>query len=324
MNRARFRTPSYPEAAQELQPGGAGMNQLNQAPCPRPAGGHPDRLAARHASWLVATVLAVGGLSPLPVRAEPTEPPAAGLAESAGQVELSDEFQALLAGLVRANLPDKFEDLRDWGQTRELTTGLRVRREGLKLEARRKRKEVNDGTWKMYRLRVVDKDEQFQLWVENVRETESGMLAFDVTTVARLEAFGRWSVWERGVQLVSLSAEADARVRLRASCQLALRLDPSRLPPDVVLKPTVERAELELLDFRLRRVSDLHGPLVRQLGRTLEDLVEDKLAASRDRLPEKFNRQIDKQQGKLRFSLHDFLTSRWAGAARLLEPAEGP
>ncbi|MCO6458029.1 MAG: hypothetical protein J5I93_22220 [Pirellulaceae bacterium] len=268
--------------------------------------------------------MAAGGLIPPPVRAEPGEPPAANLVETAGPVELSDEFQTLVAGLVRANLPDKFEDLRDWGQTREMTTGLRVRREGLKLETKRKRKEVNDGTWKMYRLRVVDKDEHFQLWVDNARETESGTLAFDVTTVARLEAFGRWSVWERGVQLVSLSAEADARVRLRASCQLALRLDPSRLPPDVMLKPTVDRAELKLLDFRLRRVSDLHGPLVRQLGRALEDLVEDKLAASRDRLPEKFNRQIDKQQAKLRFSLHELLTSRWAGAARLLEPAEGP
>lgn len=304
------------------------MNPWNRLPNPTPEAVRTARLAARCAGWvagwLIAVLVTAGGLSPPAVRAEPSEPPVAGLAESTGQVELSAEFQALVAGLVRANLPDKFEDLRDWGQTKVLTTGLRVRREGLKLETKRKRKEVNDGTWKMYRLRVVDKDEQFQLWVENIRETESGRLAFDLTTIARLEAFGRWSVWERGVQLVSLSAEADARVRLRASCQLALRLDPSRLPPDVVLKPTVDRAELELLDFRLRRVSDLHGPLVRQLGRALEDVVEDKLTASRDRLPEKFNRQIDKQQDKLRFSLHDLLTSRWAGAARLLEPAQGP
>lgn len=245
-----------------------------------------------------------------------------GEASSDRALQLSPEFQKLLTGLVRENLPDKIEETKDWGQTKNMTVGLKVRRDGLRITTRRKRKEVNHGSWEMYRLTLPEGDEDFKLRVEQMRKGEDGRLEFDFVAYARLKAFGRWSRWQRGVQLVSLSADADARVRLRAHCLVAVRLDPSRLPPDVVVEPEVTQADIRLLDFRLNRLSDVGGPLARPLGKALEKLVDDKLEDKRKQLPEKINRRIARHQDDLRFSLHDVLRSPWSAMAGLPEPDE--
>lgn len=240
-------------------------------------------------------------------------------------LELSPEFQALLTGLVRENLPDKYEDKKKWGQTKDLTVGLRIRHDGLRIKTKRKRKELNHGSWEMYRLELIDPEEDFELRIENLRESADGRLEFDFLAEARFRAFGRWARWQRGVQLISLSADADARVRLRTHCLVAIRLDPTRLPPDVLLEPHVTAADLRLLDFRLLSLSDLKGPLAKQLGRALENVVEDKLEGKRKKLLEKMNRQIEKRRDKLRFSLRDLLNSPWSGTARLLPAVDsGP
>lgn len=275
--------------------------------------------------WAVALLLVgrpVLAVEPAGLAVDPVglavEPWGARPLPPAHELSLSSEFQVLVAGLVRENLPDKFEDTRHWGQTKELVTGLKIRHDGLRIKTKRKREEVNHGSWKMYRVHVVNPDEEFRLQVENVREASDGRLAFDVVTFAQLHAFGRWSQWERGVQLISLSADADARVRLKADCRLGLHLDPVHLPPDVLLEPEVLQADIQLVDFRLRKISDLRGPLVLKLGRALEDVLRDKLAERGHKLPEKLNRQIAKHRDKLRFSFVEMLRSPWAGVARSL------
>ena len=70
-------------------------------------------------------------------------------------------------------------------------------------------------------------------------------------------------------------------------------------------------ASLELTDFRLQRISDLHGPLVHELGKAVREVLERTLADRRPQLVEKINRQIAKRPRALRISLHDALASRW-------------
>ena len=237
-----------------------------------------------------------------------------GKAPSSQALDLSPEFQALLTGLVRENLPDKYENTKKWGMTKHMTVGVRVRHDGWRITTKRKRKALNHGSWQMYRIMLADPDEDFALRIENLREAPDGRMEFDFVALARLKAFGRWSQWQRGVQLISLSADATARVRLRVHCVVAIRLDPLHLPPDVVVEPEVTNADIKLLDFRLRRLSDLKGPLAKQLGNALENVVDDRIEGKRKKLREKINRQFDKHRDKLRFSLHDLLGSPWAGA----------
>ena len=110
-------------------------------------------------------------------------------------------------------------------------------------------------------------------------------------------------------------------------CDLGLKLDPTRLPPDVILDPVVREAELRLVDFRLDRVSQVGGSVARELGEQARDLVDRELAKQNARLPEKINRQIGKSRERLRLSAQDLLTSQWGPLAAkqlgLSDPASG-
>jgi hypothetical protein len=233
---------------------------------------------------------------------------------AAGAFTPSAEVQQFLTELAREHLPDKYEKSKDWGQTTRVLAGWEVTRRGLRLETRRRYREVNDGAWQKYRIEVIDPERTFQVRVSNLRQVDNKLLG-EVEVLARLRAFGRHSQWERGVQLYSVSADATAGVRLSAQVEVGVQLDPSRLPPDVVLRPRVTSARLELLDFRLERVSDLSGPVVRSLSGTVEKLVEERIAQKREKLVEKLNRSLAKREEVMRFSAVDFAKARgvhWA------------
>jgi hypothetical protein len=223
----------------------------------------------------------------------------------------SPEFQAWIRGLVRAQLPDRYEKKKNWGHTAPAVRGLSIQLDDGRLKTRRKYKEVNDGTWQMYRVDLVDPDEKFDIRIANLRPLDDGRVGLQITAVASLKAMGRQAHWEKGIQLYSLSAEADARVRLTAETAVATQLDPTKLPPDVYLKPEVTAAKLEILEFKLRRISDLDGPLVRALSKTVREELEDKLAEDNAKIVAKLNKAIDKKEERLKLSAADLVKFKW-------------
>jgi hypothetical protein len=114
------------------------------------------------------------------------------------------------------------------------------------------------------------------------------------------------------VQLYSISAEADARVRLWAQAEVATQMNLSRFPPDISLDPEITAAKLEIPDFRIRRLGEFHGPLVRSLSHATREALEDKLVEDNEKLVAKLNRAIDKQEKKLTLSLADVMKSKWS------------
>ena len=235
--------------------------------------------------------------------------------------ESAVEFSRFVTNLVKANIPADYENTKRWGMTTERWDGLHVWRDGWQIKTKRRKKEVNHGTWKMYRFHLIDPDERFQIEIDNVDDLGDGRVQFDARVYAHLFVFGRLSEWNKGVQLFSFSAEGDARVRLHVTCQTTLQLDPTGLPPDVVLRPTITEADLRLVDFRLHRISNLHGPLIHEFGKGIREVLEDKIADDRVALAGKINRQIDKNRDHLRVSLRDLLASKWSKLAQPHLPA---
>jgi hypothetical protein len=249
---------------------------------------------------------------------ETASAPGAALEPQVASLESSEGFQNLITSLVRGNIPHEFEEHDGWGETRERWDGVKIWWEGLQLKTKRRKKEVKHGTWKRYQVRLVDPEQRFQIRLEDVRTGADSRPEFTVRVDARLAAFARLAQWEYGVQLIALSANAQADIRFRATCSLGSRLDPSRFPPDLLLEPEVTDADLELVDFRLQRVSQLNGSLAHELGKALHDVIEDRIDKEDRRLPEKINRQIDKNRDRLRFSIRDVLDSQWGGLATSL------
>lgn len=221
------------------------------------------------------------------------------------------DLNAVVTSLVREHLPHQYEDTRHWGKTKEVFAGIKVRVDGWQVKTKRRKRTVNHGTWKLYRIELIDPHQTFQIQVDKIAPDKNGRVGMDARCQANLRVFGRVSQWEFGVQLASFSIDATARVQLLVHGNLGLRLDNTKLPPDVVLDPKVTWADIQLLDFRVHKISDLQGPLVRELGKGIREVLEDKLAENRDKLPEKMNRQIDKNKDRLRLSLHDLIQSSW-------------
>ena len=219
----------------------------------------------------------------------------------------SQEFQSWLTGLVREHIPHEYEKRKNWGNTDRRWDGISIRLDDGRIKTHRKFKEVNDGTWTMYRAELADPAKKFDVRVSSIEELPDGRVAMDLTATAALNVAGRQSLWTRGIQVYSLSAEADANVRFTAHFEVATRLDPTVIPPDVHIVPTIKTAKLEILDFRLRRISRAGSPLVRPLSHSIRELLEEKLDDDNTDLVAKLNKQIAKQQGKLKLSLAEMM-----------------
>lgn len=225
----------------------------------------------------------------------------------------SEEFQEWITALAREHLPDKYEKSKNWGKTTKVWDGLKITTDDGRLSTKRRWKQANDGTWYKYRVDLVQPEKHFDIRIENIREIGGGKITSDVQVIAKLKCFGRMSQWEHGVQLISLSADAETLVSVRAQVDLAMRLDVSELPPAVQLVPEVRTARVDILDFRLQRVSNARGPIVKSLSSSVREVVEDKLEEqNRGKLSQKLNQQIAKQQDKLRLSFAEVAKSPWA------------
>lgn len=209
--------------------------------------------------------------------------------------------------LVLKNLPPAYEDTRRWNQTKEVYDGFRFRYEDGRLETKRRYKTVKHGTWSKYYVEFVDPENALKIDVVPSPAAAADRLSFACTIEAPLHLFGRISQWQRDVQWISLSANADARVRLSLMAEVGVRMNPLVFPPEVQFLPQVTDARLELLEFELHRVSQLHGPLAEELGHGLRRVLDDRLDEYSDRLATKMNERLQRQSHRLKLAWHQSL-----------------
>jgi len=215
--------------------------------------------------------------------------------------------QPLLVKLLLSAIPREYDNDKKWGGTKEVFDGVHVKFDNGKLKTKRKTKKVNHGTWKRYRIELMDPHERLTLTVDNLEEFEEGKFRFNLRMAARLQLYGRLQEWNRGLRLFSISADAWSDVELAMKCEMSTSLDPTKLPPDLLLQPRFVDAELKLVQFKLERLSHADGPVIRELGDGLEDLLRKELQEKNQRLAVKLNRQVDKHQDDLRLSVTDWM-----------------
>lgn len=220
------------------------------------------------------------------------------------------EMVRWLERLIRNNLPPTYEDTRKWGKQKEVWNGIKLRREGLKLETKRKKKLVNSGTWTRYAISLVEPEQRLFIEFHQLETLPDGRIAFGVTVDSTLDVFGRLSQWVRDVQLISLSANADAACRLTLEGTVQFQLNPLKLPPDVGIRPQVDKAHIELTYYRVRRISQVGGDFAKVLGNGLRKTVDDKIADLNGKLVDKINKQLEKHKDKLSFSAQDWIKSK--------------
>jgi hypothetical protein len=261
-----------------------------------------------------STVRETAGTDQFLDEAERPTPPTIKLPETLDEVavvqshDLSPEMQAWVRWLVLKNLPPVYEDNRKWGKTEEVYNGFRFRREGMKVETYSKYRTVKQGTWSRYFIEFIDPENELEIAIKDIRSIGETRLAFMVMVRTPLKLFGRLSQWQRDIQLISISTNADAQVMMQVDCECEFQINPLSFPPDVTFRPEAKSANVVIEQFQVHRISQISGPLAEQLGKGIRVVLDDKLADYNAKLVEKINRQLIKQQDKLTIKLQNRFT----------------
>ncbi len=255
--------------------------------------------------------------------AQPTRLRPPDTSDSAAQpFDADHSLNKLITGLVLESMPHSYSKTKDWGKQSERFDGIKFRREGWRIETKRRKKEVNHGTWRKYSAELMDPQNKFSVAVTNIHQTPTKQLGFNVSFKSRLKLFARQAKWVKGVQLYSFSAEGKAAVRLKVQIAMDIHLDPSRLPPDMVFRPKATAADIIVDDFRIDRISKVGGEVAVQVTRAARETLHEKVAEKEKELVVKINKEFEKKSDDLRLSLADAIDSQWSNRAMpFLPPA---
>lgn len=225
------------------------------------------------------------------------------------------ELSQWIRWIALMNLPENIEDNRKWGRQKEVYNGVHMRMDGLRLDTKRKWKTVNHGTWSRYFIEFIDPAQRLEIDVRKLQVHPSGRsFSTSVALVAPLKLFARVTQFNRDVQLFSLSTRADAVVAMQIDCDVEIRINPLVLPPEVEFRPKITSAAVQLRHFEVHEISQVRGDAAEWLGKSIRKILERKLADTNDKLIDKMNASIAKQQHRLKLSAQSWFESSFGQA----------
>ncbi|QEG36537.1 hypothetical protein [Bythopirellula goksoeyrii] len=219
------------------------------------------------------------------------------------------------ANLVSASIPTEYDKHKDWGKRKRIVSGLKFE----DFDIKRRHKEVKHGVWKHYKVKLTDPENNLQVRIEQLRALDGSRVAFTLAVHADLSLWGRAKVYEYGVHLIALEVVGHTTLDLTLDCEIGVQIESQELLPAVVIDPRVTDATLNLSKFRIDRVSNAHGPLVKELSNSVERWIEDELQGPK--LVKKLNHSIDKRRDSLRLSPSQLIDSSWWPLAELPDVA---
>ncbi len=228
-------------------------------------------------------------------------------APSTASRALADAF----ANVVSASIPIEYEKRKDWDKTKKIISGLKF----ADFDIKRRHKQVKHGVWKHYKVKLTDPDNSLQVRIEQLRALDGSRIAFTLVVHADLSLWGRAKVYEYGVHLIALEIVGHTAMDLTLNCEVGVQIESQDLLPALVIDPRVTDAHLNLSNFRIERISNAHGPVVKELSNSVEDWIEDELRGPK--LVEKLNTAIDKRRDSLRLSPSQLIESSWWPLAEL-------
>jgi hypothetical protein len=245
-----------------------------------------------HQIWRLhfGIVLALGLVAA--ASAQSASAPAAKSADS--NASTYEPLAQALAEIVRGAVPREYERDEDWGRQKRITTGIRIN----KLEFSRRKKEVNHGIWKRYRVELVNPSEELQVRVENLRSLDSGKAALTLVLDGKFKGWGQARVYNRGVHFITLTTEGVTSLTIRTDFELSVSATPADWFAGIRLSPVATDVRVNVRDFDLTRFGELEGKLAHELGHGLKRILENELEGPK--LVAKINRAIDKKRDRLK------------------------
>jgi hypothetical protein len=246
----------------------------------------------------------------------------------APEATAADATEQSLSDLVRRilleNLPTEIAGDNDWGQQREIRSGLMFERENGRLRVQNRTKEVNDGLWTNYRVTLIDPKQNLRVHIAGLRRVAPGRLAFQLFLSAKLDGEARYERWRRGVKMLNFKADARSTVEAELDCEVTFHLVPGAFLGDFVVEPRVIGVKLALADIDLERVSRIDGHAAEELGDRLRHALDKELRGRQDQVAAKLNEAARAHLERLRFSSERLLAVGLATAQDLIVKSRKP
>lgn len=233
---------------------------------------------------------------------------------STAELTADDRLSHLVETIVREAIPRQFENDKHWNKRTKVVNGLDIEtKRGLPRISKRERA-VRHGFWRRYQVTLINPQETLHLRIDNLRSPSAGEFRWDLFVSMRANVEARFEHWNLGVKLLNGSTNADATLNVHADCSLKISLeaDAESSLPVVVLRPTVHTIHLTLPDIDVHKFGKVEGPVVREIGSGLEDIIEELLQSQEKSVLKQAQKSIDKHEDDLRIPLPEFLTSRWS------------
>ena len=224
-----------------------------------------------------------------------------------GQSLISD----FLEQVVRDQLKDEYVDDDDWGKTRRVTVGYQVKGKPFEWDLKSRKKQVNDGLWEKYKVRLVNPEEHLHVSVSKL-EMQDGRLTFGISLVAKLDGDARLERWRQGIKMLNAHVEAVGTVEIHLEGAIGIKLTTGDALPAIAIEPAITDLDIKLLKFDLKRISKLDGPAAHELGDGLKDKIQRELNRREPKIVAKLNKSIEKRKDKLRLSPQDFARTGWS------------
>src|SRR5581483_7741947 len=173
---------------------------------------------------------------------------------------LGEALRPILAGALP---PVLYEKEYDWGRQRPTASGL----EWHGLRARVTKSPRNDGIWRKVRVTAQDPRQRLEFQLSDLRNLDADRQTFKAFLAFPAGIEYEQQTWERGVRLLSTSAEARVRLRLAMECESTFRLEATdKLLPDLVFRLRVVKAELTYDNLVVEHVAGIGGSGARLVG----------------------------------------------------------
>jgi hypothetical protein len=219
-------------------------------------------------------------------------------------VSAADQMLAdSLASVVRDAIPLEYSRKKEWGTTKRITVGITTDDPIYELKLHRRKKHVPHGTWKQYRVTMVEPEKRLNVAVTNLHALAGGGIGMRLLVDADVAGWAQMRNYNRGVHLLTLTAEGTSQLRLAVDCEVRMAMTAKGM----ALDPKVTAAHLDLRDFELQRFGEIEGALAEELGDGLKMVMQDQLDGPA--LAEKLNRAIDKKRDRLVVSAADLMPS---------------
>lgn len=215
-------------------------------------------------------------------------------------------WSELARAILLTAVPDKYEDKKHWGKTREVFDGLRVQQRGFNIRVSEKKRTVNHGSWSMFTVRFPKLEQNVSLVIHHVESPGPGQFSFAIRVrLKKILLHGQFEQWILGVKGLNFDFESDIDVQLDAVCQMAIRTEhkSGSLLPDLVLDPSIRRIRLTLLDINTHRVGRVGGDIAEELGNSSRKLFEELMHSQERRVLKKANEAIQKKRDSLRLPI---------------------